>query len=478
MIKIREVNIDENHDNNKGITLNIPDTDEKKVATKKVNKKDNINILIDGIDDLVTVEVLESIDGNEVSRITNLDTESDEYKNYYNLLYEIAEDDEELSEALDNMETFLRVGFAEDVDNIDSFKSYNYSMYKTVRQITKVQPIANKKTIKTYDDEQLEFFKCKYDIIYWLENYCIIQGGGAFVRMMLNDHLRTVAKLFEASVLTTFVTSRQSSKTTIALACISWYFNFWSNTTMQLINLSVSDNNKNMQMIKMICQNMPMFLRTWIPEAKGSQDIDNIASKQSVLNSKIKGLTIDRQDPDSTGRGSTSALYFDEVGYLKGIEIAYASISFAFNTYSKMARQQYVPAPILNTSTPNDLMHPSGKFFHDIWTNAYEVSYNEIKDKLPSEIYDWFMELGVPSAKVYQPWYAFPGRVEKAENIDPDNPNNLIWAYEDINMSHERMKELDPVAARWLLETKQAVHFDLSKIKKDILTIGLLYRNI
>lgn len=114
-------------------------------------------------------------------------------------------------------------------------------------------------------------------------------------------------------------------------------------------------------------------------------------------------------------------------------------------------------------------MHPSGKFFHDIWINAYEVSYEEVVNKLPFEIYDWFMSLGVQSAKVYQPWYAFPGRVEKPSNIDPNNPNNLIHAYEDINMSHERMMELDPVAARWLLETKQAVHFNLAKIKKDIL---------
>ena len=97
---------------------------------------------------------------------------------------------------------------------------------------------------------------------------------------------------------------------------------------------------------------MPLFLRTWVPERKGSMDIDNIASKQSTLNSRLKGLTIDKQDPDSTGRGSTSALYYDEVAYLKSIDIAYASITFAYNTYSKMARSQNVPAPLLNTSTP------------------------------------------------------------------------------------------------------------------------------
>lgn len=280
-------------------------------------------------DGYLTSEELEKIDGTKLNDIANLDLDSKEYKDYYNFLYSVSENDEELKESLDEMESFLKQGFADSEESIQTFSEYNLAMYKMVRSITTNYPIANRKAIKTYDDEQLEFFKCKYDIVYWLENYCIIQGAGAFVRIQLNDSLRTVARLFEASVLTTFVTSRQSSKTTIALACISWYFNFWANVNMQLINLSVSDNNKNMQMIKLICQSMPLFLRTWVPERKGSMDIDNIASKQSTLNSRLKGLTIDKQDPDSTGRGSTSALYYDEVAYLKSIDIAYASITFA-----------------------------------------------------------------------------------------------------------------------------------------------------
>ena len=81
------------------------------------------------------------------------------------------------------------------------------------------------------------------------------------------------------------------------MACTAWYFNFWANTTLQLINLSVSDNNKNMQMIKLILQAQPSYLRTWNPEAKGSKDVDNVASKESVLNSKLKGLVINPQDP-------------------------------------------------------------------------------------------------------------------------------------------------------------------------------------
>lgn len=74
-----------------------------------------------------------------------------------------------------------------------------------------------------------------------------------------------------------------------------------------------------MQMIKLILQAQPSYLRTWNPEAKGSKDVDNVASKESVLNSKLKGLVINPQDPDSTGRGTTSAL--NNIAHYKSIEL-------------------------------------------------------------------------------------------------------------------------------------------------------------
>lgn len=256
-----------------------------------INSETNPNTGLDseGRYTFIEDEYPEVIDGAKIIQ-DSFSTTTDEYISYYNdLIDRSKKGDEEL-------ERFLSQGFASD-ENITEFAEYNKAMYSIVRKITKLQPYVDQRRKMSYDDEKMEFDKCKYDICYWLENYCIVQGAGAFVRIKMNNHLRTVAKLYEASVMTTFVTSRQSSKTTIALACTAWYFNFWANTTLQLINLSVSDNNKNMQMIKLILQAQPAYLRTWNPEAKGSKDVDNVASKESVLNSKLKGLVINPQDP-------------------------------------------------------------------------------------------------------------------------------------------------------------------------------------
>ena len=285
---------------------------------KKITIKDMINSEANpktGLDQegrytFIEDEYPEEVDGAKIIR-DSFSTNTDEYISFYNDLLDRSKGDEDL-------DRFLTQGFASDSD-ITGFSDYNKAMYSIVRKITALQPYVDFRKKLTYDDEKMEFDKCKYDICYWLDNYCIVQGAGAFVKIKMNKHLKTVAKLYEASVMTTFVTSRQSSKTTIALACTAWYFNFWANTTLQLINLSVSDNNKNMQMIKLILQAQPSYLRTWNPETKGSKDVDNVASKESTLNSKLRGLVINPQDPDSTGRGTTSALNI--IAYYKSIEL-------------------------------------------------------------------------------------------------------------------------------------------------------------
>ena len=351
---------------------------------------------------------------------------------------------------------------------------YNMQMYKLIRDMIRYTGYAKPKLVRGMEAEEKEFLKCKYDIVYFLENYCRIPAPGGSVKLLLNDRLRAVAKLFEASVITNFMTSRQSSKTTIMLACYAWYYNFWTATSSLLINLTVGDNKKNISIIKNIIKDFPKYLKVWNPE-KNKNDVDNVYEIVSGgSNSRLSGLVINKTDADSSGRGKTGALYYDEIAYLEKISEAYGSIAFVYNQYSKMARAALIPAPFVTSSTPNDLNNESGVFFHNLWTNAFLLEdYNLIKDKLPFEIYEWFLDLGVQGVSVLQPWYEFPGRVSDPAFIDPENPNNLLYLYNDINVSMEVLREKDPIAARWLLESKQTCAFDLRKIKKDIYLMWL-----
>jgi len=381
---------------------------------------------------------------------------------------QLVEDINELSEPVEASVDLDLIDTLEDSE-LMSLKSYNLTMYQTIRKFTKSSP--NKpRVVNSHQLGELEFNKCKYDIVYYLENYCLIPAAGANIRLLLNNKLRIVARLFEASVPHLFMTSRQSSKTTIELACFAWYFNFWNNTGGILINLTQPDNKKNIKFIKDMISFLPNYLRVWNPKVN-RDDIDNtmeIATPETS-NSKISGVVIDKSDPGSTGRGKTGALYWDEIGYLKGIKAAYAAVSFVYNTYSKFASKAGVPAPLAITTTPNDINDPSGAFFAEMWQSSTEIDdYDQIKDMLPYELYDWFIESNAPYFKVFQRWYEFPNRIDHPELVNKNNPDNIIQLLEDINTSPEAIAQYDKAAARWLIDTIKICNGDKRTIKKDI----------
>ena len=360
-------------------------------------------------------------------------------------------------------------------NELDSLYKVNKALtikYRALNKIIGYKAPPLEEVLKNPEKQKEEFLRCKYDIVYWLENYCYVPIAGGNIPIMLNDELRTVARLFESSVTFAFMTSRQSSKTLIIISCLAWLFNFFPKVSEMLLNIKTADNKKNMRTFKDIIENMPEFLRTWNPK-KNKDDADNVFEKTSSLGCKITGFVVDKTDPDLTARGSTGMAYIDEAAYIKNIKAAYKSMSFSANTYSKFARQTLTPSPTVFTSTPNAINLEEGLFFYNIIINAKEVTYNQIKNMMPWEIYDWFLSEGVIAFKVVTPWYRFPKRVEKSENIDPNNPNNLIHLYEDINVNMDLLKEKDAVAWKWLSETKKQVMYELSAIKKDIYLLFL-----
>lgn len=96
-----------------------------------------------------------------------------------------------------------------DHGTITNMKDYNLAMYEIIRNMTRTNPI-KPDIVTTKDEKELEFLKCKFDIVYYLKNYVIIPAAGASVKLLYNDKLLAIAKLFEASVPLAFMTSRQS----------------------------------------------------------------------------------------------------------------------------------------------------------------------------------------------------------------------------------------------------------------------------
>ena len=332
----------------------------------------------------------------------------------------------------------------------------NAQMFKQFSQIH-LMPKPN--SIATEKEQALEVLKCKYNILYYLKNYCKIPlAGGNCTDLLMNDKLMTVALLYQASVPFIFQTSRQSSKTTIILCCTSWYMNFFENTKLMFYNMKIPDNKKNLAIVKQIISFMPSWMRTYDPKVHPN----NVESFKNGLNSEIFLKTVDRVDPGASGRGNTSGIMFDEYAFTHNIHLAYSAIMFAYSNYARLARSNYVPAPMAITSTPADPITPEGELFQRKWESAYEVNYEELKDLLPHEIYDYCNSKSQGElCKVYQMWYEYPGRCEP-HLYDDDNPDNIKHLLLDPFVDIEELKSYSVNAATYLSEVRSYV---TSKIK-------------
>lgn len=330
----------------------------------------------------------------------------------------------------------------------------------------------------TKEQQALEILKCKYNILYYLENYSMIPlPGGGSTMLEVNDKLRTVALLYQASVIHIFQTSRQSSKTTIQLCCTTWYINFWENVKILFFNTKASDNKKNLLEIKKMIALLPKWMRSFDPK----RDPNNVEKFRNGIESEITLMSIDRQSPDATGRGNTGAIYLDEFGFLHNIHIAYTPLSFIYSNYSRISNKNYVPAPYAITSTPADPMTAEGELFQTLWEKAFEVNYDDIKDMLPHEIKK-YIETNSDSniAKVFQFWYEYPDRCEK-ELYNPENDENILHLLMDPFVDIKELAEYSDKAAEYLksvrilCKTKTQLRREVNAVASDKMKV--LFRN-
>jgi len=346
-------------------------------------------------------------------------------------------------------------------------KTYNIQMYHKIRAYNKKRP-KRPTIVATKEAQQLEFDRCKYDIVYYLENYVVFDIAGGTTPMILNDKLRLAARLYEASVLILMMSARQKGKTSIMNACNSHTFNFHANTSMHLINLNVGANKKNLRIIENMLIKLPIYLQTYNPAR--SDCIANVFEKISAMNSKLNGMVI-ANDPDSTGRGHTGSLCYDEIAYLKGIEIAYSTLSFVYSAYSHFAAMTATPAPQMIASTPNSLATEEGQFFWSMFSAADEVPYEQIKDLMPFEIKEFLVSQGITATKVFMQWYENILPPEAEYLIDKNDPRNQLDKLENMRTSIVEIYEIHPKLGKWMAEQKQVCLNSPVKIKKDIYCI-------
>jgi len=218
-----------------------------------------------------------------------------------------------------------------------------------------------------------EYIKCANDPIYFAERYIkIVHVDHGFIPIQLYEYQKEIMEAFEKNRRVVVNSSRQSGKTTTAVAIILHYVIFNDYKTVALLANKGDSAREILDRIKLAYEALPKWLQHGVLEwNKGSVEFENGCKilAGSTSSSAIRGKSI-------------AFLYIDETAFIENWDEFFASV---FPTVSSGNTTK-----ILFTSTPNGLNH-----FYSICMGAMDTDnpngYNYIE----------------------VPWTRIPGRDEK-----------------------------------------------------------------
>lgn len=217
-----------------------------------------------------------------------------------------------------------------------------------------------------------EYFKCKNDIIYFVENYMkILVKGKGLQPFLLFDYQKEMLLKLVNNRFNVFGTARQIGKSTIVSAYVLWIMIF--STTKPFIGFIANKQDTSIEVfskVKTAYENIPLWLQNGVVEwNKKSITLENGSRAICVATSS-----------DSVRGFSFDILFVDECAFIDNWE------EFWPSTYNTITSSESTRAILV--STPNGLNH-----FYEIWSNAEKG----ISEWMPSKVV----------------WHQVPGRDEK-----------------------------------------------------------------
>lgn len=210
-----------------------------------------------------------------------------------------------------------------------------------------------------------EFYKCKNDPYYFIENYVLLELPGETKYMSLY----TPQKKFLGSLLEDHhviaLKSRQIGISTIVQAFITYTFTFFDNVVVGVVSRDGEESTdfcrKVMSMIK--------YLPKWI-QPKFAKD----SERTFILDNgcKFYASQVSLQNPGKLFRGKPVTIaVIDEAAHIDKIDIAFFGFGPSLFKSQKVARDNGVPFGTIVISTPNKTVG-TGRWFYQRWIRASE----------------------------------------------------------------------------------------------------------
>lgn len=199
-----------------------------------------------------------------------------------------------------------------------------------------------------------EWYRCKSDVIYFVEKYMkIINADEGLINFKPYPYQRHMLHSMEHNRFTIITTARQAGKSTTTVAYILHYILFNSDKTVAVLANKGETAREILGRVQLAYQHLPKWLQQGVVEFnKGSFELEN--------NSRV----IAAATSSDTVRGYTiNLLFIDEAAFIENWD------TFFTSTYPTISSGK--ETKVILVSTPNGLNH-----FYKIWINAIEKRNN------------------------------------------------------------------------------------------------------
>ncbi len=216
-----------------------------------------------------------------------------------------------------------------------------------------------------YDKHQLiEFFKCKYNPDYFIENYIKLSlvGGDRPVKLYNKQKEFLDIVYNEHHVIT--LKTRQTGLSTVSQMAVSHIMTFYKNVTIGCISKDGVASTAFCRHVMGMIDSLPPWIKPqYVKRTEQSFILDN--------GCKFFASQVNDANPEGTLRGfAINLLIIDEASFITKIDEAYTSIAPTLFKAQQDAKILKIPYGTVIISTPNKTVG-RGKWYYQNWLKAH-----------------------------------------------------------------------------------------------------------
>lgn len=219
-------------------------------------------------------------------------------------------------------------------------------------------------SLSTQQKQRLnEYFKCKNDPIYFMEEYIKLALTGGDKSVPLYNRQKDFVNLFRKEHHLIVLKSRQTGLSTITQMICAYLTVFYKNIVIGVISKSGSESTDFCKKVSSMIDSLPLWLKPKFEKrTEQSFILDN--------GSKFYASQVNESNPEGVLRGYViNLLILDEAAFIPRIDDAYTACAPTLFNAQKLAKQQNIPFGTIIISTPNKTIG-KGKWYYETWKSA------------------------------------------------------------------------------------------------------------